>query len=83
MHCLNGLNGIGGGGGFWFGVLSSLTTLLTWGGIIAAVIFLFKSFSTKAAVASPAVQTPLDILKERFAKGEISEADFERMKNQL
>jgi putative membrane protein len=81
MPCLNGINGIGGGSGIWFGLLSSITTLILWGGIIGAVVFLFKSFSNKGTVSVS--RTPLDILKERFAKGEISEADFERMKSQL
>jgi len=31
----------------------------------------------------PADRAPLDILRERYAKGEIDEATFERMKREL
>lgn len=79
MHCLSGINGIGGGSGVWFGLISNLITLLFWGGIIYLGVQLFKKYSG-TRVAS---KTPLDILKERFAKGEISEEEFARMKNQL
>jgi putative membrane protein len=76
-----GMYGMGNGGGFGFGSLGGLLNILLWVGMIAVVIYLFKVLSTKSP--APSSKTPLDILKERYAKGEINENDFERMKNQL
>lgn len=76
-----GMYGMGNGGGFGFGLLGGLLNILLWVGMIAVAIYLFKVLSAKSP--APNSKTPLDILKERYVKGEISEADFERMKTQL
>jgi putative membrane protein len=57
--------------GWVFGVLFILV-------ILAAFIFVF----CRQRESNPS-ETPLNILKKRYAKGEISEAEFEHMKKEL
>jgi putative membrane protein len=49
--------------------------------IIVWVVFQFKSGNHGHFNTSN--ETPLDILKKRFAKGEITKEEFERMKKDL
>jgi len=59
--------------------------LLLWGfailGLICAVRWLVKRGKAGGGQGSPL--TPLDILKARYAKGEIEKEAFERMKKEL
>lgn len=47
-----------------------------------AVYFIIQASKAKN-VAGPAQETPLDILKKRYAKGEINKEEFDRMKKDL
>ncbi len=49
--------------------------------VIVWVVFQFKSGNPGHLNMSN--ETPLDILKKRFAKGEISKEEFEKMKKDL
>jgi putative membrane protein len=53
--------------------------------IVAAVVLMFRWLggSHGAAPSSPPVRTPLDILKERFARGEIDKEEFEERRRVL
>jgi putative membrane protein len=67
------------GGGMWFG-------WIFWLVIIGAVIWLIISQSGKSRYqnqVNPHLESPLDILKKRYAKGEISKEQFEEMKKDL
>ena len=67
------------GGGFWFG-------WIFWIVIIGAVIWLIISQSGKNRYQNqinPHLESPLDIIKKRYAKGEISKEQFEEMKKDL
>ncbi|RLB64464.1 MAG: SHOCT domain-containing protein [Deltaproteobacteria bacterium] len=58
--------------------------LLFWGLVIAAIVYVVKRLGNKDSPGDGgAGQTPLDILKIRYARGEISEKDFTRMKKGL
>ena len=67
-------------GGGWFGwILGPLMMVLIIGGVIAVVVLLVRSLGGSAHSAhGPASRPdPLDILKERFARGEIDKEEFE------
>ncbi len=62
-----------GGGSMWLIVLV----------LVGAVIyFMLKSPKSKDSNNS-LIETPLDVLKKRYANGEINKEEFDRMKNDL
>jgi len=64
--------GFGMGGFMW----------LVWIVPIILIIFAVKFFSDQSG-RSNTTDTPLDILKKRYARGEINKEDFERLKKDL
>jgi putative membrane protein len=64
------------GGGM--GVLGGLMMLAFWGGIIALIIFVVRRLSDSPNGANGG--DALQILRDRFARGEIDEEEFERRK---
>lgn len=77
MFCGGGINGTVGGGSIWLSLLVNLISVFFWVGIIGLIIYTIKLFLVK----NPVTKTPIELLKVRLAKGEITEAEFERMKN--
>jgi len=70
----NMMNGsYGGGMGYNF-----FSFLIFWGAIITIGVFVFRYFMNKENDESP-----LDILKKRFAKGDITEKEFEEMRKKI
>jgi putative membrane protein len=77
----NGPMGSGGnmmGYGYGGGVLWLIVLILVGVGIY----FLLRIFKSKGSEGS-IIETPLDILKQRYVKGEIDKEEFERQKNDL
>lgn len=73
----------GDGWGGWIG--GALMMLLFWGGLIALVVFLVRASGTRSS-QQEGKQRRLDareILAERFARGEISDDEFEQRKRIL
>jgi putative membrane protein len=66
--------GYGYGGGFMWLIVLVLV------GVV--IYFLLQSAKSKSA-DGPAAETPLDILKKRYAKGEINKEEFEQKKKDL
>ncbi len=68
-------------GGFGMGI----GMLLFWGLIIAAIVVLVRGFGGKSAGSEPRLRekTPLDMLGERYARGEIGKAEFEEKRRDL
>ncbi len=64
--------------GEWFLVASMI---LFWGGLIALIIWGVTRLSRRGD--STPKHGPLDIAKERYAKGEISREEFEQLKKDL
>jgi putative membrane protein len=56
--------------------------ILFWGLVIAGVVYIAKALSRRAD-RSGLEETSLDILKKRYAKGEITKEEFDRMKDDL
>lgn len=75
------------GHGFSWGwmLFGGLMMLLFWGGLIALVVLVVRGLSgpTNTAGSSSSEvtsNTALDILKERYARGEITQTEYEEMR---
>ena len=79
MEMSNYSHGWGMGGGMW------ILSILFWGFVVFGIFFIVKGlFSQNRAYSGPATNdTPITILKKRYAKGEIDQSTFEQMKNEL
>lgn len=66
--------GYGYGGGFMWILFLAL---------IAVVIYILLQSSKSKDSNGSVIETPLDILKKRYAKGEINKEEFDRMKKDI
>ena len=66
--------------GWWMAAMVAFMVLI-WGGLAALAVLSFRWFSKHNTTAEK--QTPLDIAKERYAKGEITKEQFEKIKKDL
>lgn len=77
----------GGWGGGWFGggLIMMIMMVLFWGLILWGGFVLVKKLMQQSQDNRPVTlsQPALDILKQRYAKGEISRDEFERMKKEI
>jgi putative membrane protein len=65
-------------------IFGSIFMLLVWGGIIVLVVLALRWMGTTwSSHIAPPSKTALDILKERFARGEIDKEEFEERKRLL
>jgi putative membrane protein len=73
----------------WWMLWGGLMMVLFWGAIIALVVWAVQSLSrrhedrTQSGVETPQVRTPLEIAKERYARGEIGRDEFKQLKGDL
>jgi len=74
------MNGIGFGGGMLFGWIIWLVII---GGIIWVVATIVSNNNRKQQNIFPHKEDALDILKSRYARGEINREQFEQMKQDL
>lgn len=51
--------------------------------ILGVAIYFFVQYLMSKNVTGQVKETPMDILKKRYAKGEITKEEFDRMKNDL
>ena len=70
-----------GGGGFMHGPLGMIVMVLFWALIIGLVVKLFQFFFSSKD--SHKESSALDILKKRYASGEISKVEFDQMKQDI
>lgn len=59
-----------------------LFMLVFWVLVILGVVYIFKTISERTGTGQKG-ESALDILKKRYAKGEINKEEFEKMKNDL
>ena len=70
-------------GGYGWGMgYGWIVMLAFWALIVFAFTYLIRILA-KRSEAGGGRESPLDILKHRYAKGEISREEFERMKNDI
>jgi putative membrane protein len=63
----------------WWMVLGSVWFVVFWG----VVIYFIVQAASRASGREASPETPLEILKRRYARGEISKEDFDRMRQDL
>jgi putative membrane protein len=63
----------------WGAAISGVVTLLFWGGLIALAIWAIRSFSRRPTGRDSA----MEVLRRRFAAGEMSQEDFETTRRLL
>ena len=76
-HCSEGMG--------WWMMFGGILMLLFWGLIIALVVWGMKRLTERGSSGSttPEKHDPLDIAKERYARGEISREEFEQVRKDL
>ncbi len=71
----------------WWMLWGGLMMVIFWGAIIALAVWAIQSLSGRAErpgpAAGPSSRTPLEIAKERYARGEISREEFEQIRKDL
>jgi putative membrane protein len=80
-----GWAGYGGYGGYGMGIFGGLFMLLFWALIIVGLVLLVRWLwdHNRTAGAQGGSESSLEILKRRYAKGEINKEEFDRMKRDL
>lgn len=79
-----------GGSGGWGMGFGLLFMILFWGLVILGIVVLVRWLVQQSQPrrerdepASPPEKTPLEIVRERYARGEIDREEYERMKRDL
>ncbi len=73
----------------WWMLWGGLMMVLFWGAIIALVVWAIQGVTRRQSVhterhqTSPSERPPLEIAKERYARGDIARDEFEQIKKDL
>ncbi|MFQ5996979.1 MAG: SHOCT domain-containing protein [Dehalococcoidales bacterium] len=65
----------------WWMILGGAWMFIFWGGLVALIIWGIIKLSGRNSSASK--RDPLEVAKERYAKGDISREEFEQLKKDL
>ncbi|MHB8858326.1 MAG: SHOCT domain-containing protein [Thermoleophilia bacterium] len=86
-NMMGGSWGSSGGGGGLDGILSTVTSLAILIGIILLVFWLIRQYSGtgsgRTSTFAPGGETALDILKKRYARGEIDSNEYQEKSSML
>jgi len=66
-----------------YGIWGGIMMFVFWIAIIVGVVFLIKWIISQNQTNERKDENPLDILKRRYAKGEITKEEFEEVKRDL
>ncbi|HZD41122.1 MAG TPA: SHOCT domain-containing protein [Terriglobales bacterium] len=78
------MSGAMGGFGMGFGILGFFIMILFWGLIIAGIVFAVRWIMSSGTLKpSGEHDAPVEILKRRYAKGEIDRQEFVTRKQEL
>lgn len=69
--------------GWWGGPLSMLLHLLIWGAIIFGIVWAIRRIFPAVATTGPRSSDAAEILKKRYASGEIGSEEFSQKKKDL
>ncbi len=69
--------------GLGMGLLGVVLMILFWVVIITGAFYLIKLLTNPGNTSSPPRETPEEILKKRYARGEIGREEYESMKKEL
>ena len=70
-------------GGYGMGLIGWLFMLLFWGLIIVGLVLVVRWLWDRGRPAGGGSDAPLEILKRRYARGEINKEEFDRTKKDL
>ena len=73
----------GWGDSWWNWLAMFLMMVIFWGGIVALIVYAMRGGSQRDAAARPETPDARSLLEERFARGEISEDEFEQRRRVL
>jgi len=65
----------------WWMLFGGAWMFVFWGGLIALIVWGITRLSGRSS--SNAKHSPLDVAKERYAKGELTKTDFEQLKKDI
>lgn len=65
----------------WWMLFGGAWMFVFWGGLIALIVWGITKLSGRGN--SSAKHNPLDVAKERYAKGELTKTDFEQLKKDI
>jgi putative membrane protein len=68
------------GNGWWW--MGWLMMLVFWALVVVGIVALIR-FATRSAARRDGVETPLEILRRRYAGGELTKEQFEQMKRDV
>lgn len=65
----------------WWWVFGGFWVLLFWGGLVALIVWAVKKLTERGGTVLKSA--PLAVVKERYAKGEITREEFEQIRRDL
>jgi putative membrane protein len=78
-----GMMGPGMMGGFGFGWFMPILMIIFWGLVIWGVVALVRGLSGPKYCDSSVADSALEVLKRRYARGEVSKKEYEEKKREL